>query len=112
MDILDHTDYSAWVQGKASFETLLLTYRCTIGQLAEALDVPHPHDIIAFRHAQEWWPHEFVMPILAARSRYDEGLVELMTGRFGNHFFLYQFVRQKRGGKRYYFTILGNGIEH
>jgi hypothetical protein len=104
MDILYNSDITLWKQGNASFEVLMTKYHCTIAQLADGLEVPHPENIIAFRHVQEWWPFEFVSIIMAARAMYDSGHVELATGRTGNHFFLYSFVRKVPGKHRNYFS--------
>jgi len=112
MEIFALSDQKNWSEGKAFVEELLTRYSCSLNQLAVVLNVPHPDNIIAVRHAQDWWLPEYVGPIMSARHEYDHGMVELATGRFGNHFFLYRFPRKKKQSFRCYFSLQGNGIEY
>ena len=98
-------DRQKWGLGKAYFELLQVKYRASAVDLAAALAIPFPSRIVAVRGADDWWGLEYTLAIQLARSQYDAGSVEVITGRFGNHFFLYKFPRRERIDRIAYFNV-------
>lgn len=90
--------------GKLNFNKLLTIYQITPVELATLLGVPNPTLIVAVRPALDTWPARYAMAILEARSAYDQGVVELITGRYGNNFFLFRVPRatSRKHGLNYF----------
>ncbi len=86
--------------------------KCSLSELALAVGIPMPEQVISVRHVdEESWPYEDHYRIFQTRIAYDEGVVEMATGRFAKRYFvLYVFPRKKRAlPRRYFFESRGVG---
>lgn len=111
--------------GKASFPFWLEHFGITYQRLGETLGWPMPQHIVSVRHHLDHWPMKDHAAILYARSLYDAGKVEMVTGRedltasmdiIGPAksvfvFILYQIPRVRQARIRRYFSRFGNEVD-
>jgi hypothetical protein len=103
--VIQDTHLDSWEQGQIDFHDLLSLYSpVTHIELAVELGIPMPRRLVSVRHALYGWPVEDETRIILARRQYDNGEVELATGRVGSYFTLYSFPRVHRWtGRKYFF---------
>jgi hypothetical protein len=69
--------------------------------------VKMPEHALSIRHIFDDWPVGDLAAISRAKRDYDEGLVELCTGRVGEHFVLYCIPRKQKAEPRRWFSYSG-----